>query len=182
VTRVHRIVIPTAAAALMVLAGAGPVSAVMTKNDTGCAASANITDTTGNIISTPDQDAVEIKMPRTGNVDWRASVAKAATKYHGAFSLDLGVKKVSPPSWKFKGGPQRDLFNNGVTKMPRSLKYVPPGKYKAAGFRTGDGLTCEGYATLVIEGSPFKSPTGIAIMAVTLLSFIGLLRAGRAKS
>jgi hypothetical protein len=114
-------------------------------------------------------------------VAWTGSVGKLAKTYNGKIALDLGLFKFSPSSWTFKGGPQRDLASSGTEVIPSVIKYIPPGKYKVSGIRNGDGSICKGYATLVLEGSPFSSPTGIGVVVVTALSLLGLLRSGVAR-
>jgi hypothetical protein len=168
-------------AAVVLVIGALPAAAVMIRNPVSCRAFATITDKAGKTISRADHNAVEITVPREGLITWEASVREPAKSYSGEIALDFDVFKFAPGDWTFKGAPQKDLASKGVEKIPSFFKYMPPGKYKVAGFRTGDGVTCDGYATIVIQGSPFTNPTGIGILAATLIALIAFVRSGVAR-
>ena len=176
----RRIAVACLAVGAFLLVAAAPAFAVMTSNPTPCEASATFTSK-GGTVTTATQDSDVIKVPREGSVAYTGSVGKLAQTYTGQISLDLGLFKYTPGSWSFKGGPQRDPFKSGNQDLPTVLKYVPPGKYKVSGFRTADGETCAGYATIELEGSVVATPAGIGVLAVSVLSFLGLLRSGFAK-
>ena len=172
----RRVGVALAAMSALIFLGSSTAWAVMTSDPTECHASAQITDTAGAVVSSPDQSVVEFAVPREGKAAWTATVGTLATSHKGRIAIDLRpLFKITVYSWK--GGPQRDLAAHGVTDIPTWMKYAPPGRYRIAGTRTGDGQMCAGYATIVVEGAPLSTPGGIGSVALSAVAFLGLIRA-----
>ena len=125
-----------------------------------------------------------IEVPKSDTVMWHGTVVGPAAGVErpisGFVAVDLPwpLGRATVDSW---GGKSKRVENNGSKKydLPDS---VPRGvEFKVFGEHHENGkLFCSGSATVEVEGSAFDSAAAPVALALTAVSAVGLVLAGRA--
>lgn len=152
-------------AALSLIFGAAPASAIFTQNTIGCSGSATITDSDGNTYQ-GNADDVSVEVPREGVADWRGSISTVTHNHSGEVNLALGPVDIQLGKWGPSRNADDESSSSGTKEIPEALQYVLPGEYVVSGFHQGDEGRCAGYAVVAVDVAPFSTPTGIAVVTV----------------
>lgn len=152
---------------------ASPAAAVLTSNDVGCEASADITAADGRTVSIDAEDA-EATVPTDGTAAWQGSLATATHDHAGEVRLEVGPWwDVELGRWGPSANAAGETSADGTLELASYLGEVPAGRYKMTGFHQGVEGGCAGEMTVEIEGTPFSNIAGISGLVGT--GFFGAL-------
>jgi hypothetical protein len=153
--------------------------ATITKNEIGCAGSAEIVD--GSKTYQLDANDSEVKVPRKGTINWEGSIETVTHNHSGEVTINVLGFSVSAGSW----GPSQNASSAshlaGEKPIPSIMELVPPGKYAVEGFHKGDEGECAGKLTIDVAGSALSNPASIVAILGTIVSGVGLALAAVAK-